>query len=70
MNQRTKPCLCIECPECGAIFKAVGLCNEFQQSSEDNNRLLSEITSYAEQGYNVSFKNNDEFKLNFCDHIL
>lgn len=31
--------------------------------------IIADIKRYAAQGYNASFRNSDEFKLNLCEHV-
>ena len=65
MIPRPYPCLCIECPECGAVFMASAL-NHFDIEDAE---LIEDIKRYAKEGMNASFKNNNEFKLHLCEHV-
>ena len=69
MKQRLYPCLCVSCPECGSVFHAVAMWQEFHGDNEGNKELLDTLCEYAEEGYNVSFRNRDEFDLKYCEHM-
>lgn len=68
-SPRTRPCLCVCCPSCGAVFMATALSKEYHNDSENNKKLLDELADYAKQGYAVSFKDAKEFKLDYCEHL-
>lgn len=69
MNKRDKPCLCIECPDCGAVFHAIALHKDFFNDAGYKDEFLDEIIDKAQAGFNISVKNVTEFELNYCDHL-
>ncbi|MEK6879228.1 MAG: hypothetical protein AABY22_06440 [Nanoarchaeota archaeon] len=69
LHTRSKPCLCVTCHECGAVFMATALKEEYHTDSDANKELLNDITGYARQGFSVAFKDATEFKLDYCGHL-
>ena len=69
LSKRDYPCICCSCPQCGAIFMASALNEKYQNDADENKDLLNTLTNYARQGYNISVKNSDEFKLDYCTHL-
>jgi len=65
--KRVRPCLCISCPKCGAIFYATALNKEYHNDNDCNRETLNDIADYAKKGYSVSFKSASEFSLSKCE---
>lgn len=66
---RPKPCLCICCPICGAVFMACSLSKEYYRDYYDMEELINSIIQYAREGYSVSFKDAGEFTIQYCEHL-
>lgn len=66
---RPHPCLCCSCPECGAVFMASALNEEYNDDSDANKYLLNQIAGYAGKGFNVSVKDVSEYKMYYCEHV-
>jgi hypothetical protein len=64
-KKRDYPCLCISCPDCGAVFMAIAT----KYLDEKDIQILADIRKYAKDGYNASFKDSSEFKIDMCEHI-
>ncbi len=69
LSRRDYPCILCSCPKCGAIFMASALNEKYHNDNDANRELLNDLANYASQGYNISVKNSDEFKLDYCNHI-
>lgn len=69
LSPRKRPCLCCCCPQCGAVFMATALNEEYNTDAEHNQELLNDITDYARKGYVICAKDSNEFRLDYCEHL-
>lgn len=67
--ERNKPCLCISCPDCGAVFSAKAIRPDYLIDSESNFETLRDAGRYFTDGFNVSVKDASDFKIDYCDHL-
>lgn len=66
MKKRTMPCICVSCPECGAVF--MGSLFSIGIIKTDTN-LINELEEYAKDGYTIDIRDAHDFKLDYCEHV-
>ncbi len=66
---RDKPCICVSCSECGAVFFASAIREDYLTDREDNTEMLKEVAGYFKEGYDIAVKDASNFEMDYCEHL-